>query len=317
MKSNAFILLMVVVTLSLLFAGIAMAQDMSSASQPTTAPAVATDSPAATRDGELRILLPLLAVGMVLLIVWIVRRAKSPGSLSLRDAPPRPNRLTPLHVFGPFAVFFLLTLPATLPSVRNYEYGELLVTLLSQVGWVAATLLTVAWTFPHGLRGLGLTLHHGRSDTARAVVTLLAVLPVVVGVLLLSGLLVEWAIHHGLMAPESNRRNVMLDRLQTVGALGKALIVISAVVLAPLAEELFFRGLLQSTLRNYLPPWGAIVVSSVLFALVHIAAIRDVLPLLPLAVVLGYAYERHGRLTGPIVIHALFNAIMLTAALTA
>jgi len=218
----------------------------------------------------------------------------------------------------PFIVFFLLQVPAALPAVREYAYGELFVTLAAQSGWVIASLLIAAWTFPSGLSGelgLGLTLRHLRADAGKAVFTLLAVLPIVVGVLLVSGLVVEWAVQHDLMKPESVRSNVMLERLQTVGLAGKLLIVLSAVVLAPLAEELFFRGLLQSTLRNFMSPWAAVVTSSVLFAFVHISAVCDVLPLLLFAVVLGYTYERHGRLTAPILIHALFNGIMLTAAM--
>jgi len=285
-------------------------------SQSTTGPA--TVPAAETEMGELGVLAPLLIVGTVLLVVWIVRHAKSPGTLALRDAPPRPNRLTPLHVFVAFVACFLLQAPAAMPTVQNYAYGELLVAVFSQVGWLTATLLAAAWAFPQGLRGgFGLTLRHGRRDAWQAVLTLLTVLPAVMGLLLVSGLLVDWAVHHGLMAPESDRRHAMLDRLQTVGMLGQALIILSAVVLAPLAEELFFRGLLQSLLRNFMSPWAAIVISSFLFALMHFAVIRSVPPLLLFGLVLGYTYEHRGRLLAPIAIHALFNAAMLAATLAA
>jgi membrane protease YdiL (CAAX protease family) len=283
--------------------------------QPATAPVAATG---ATTAGELRVLLPLLAVGTALLIVWLIRRMRSPGLLSLQAAPPRPNRLTPLHVMGSFVAMVLLSIPASLPTVKNYAYGDLLATLLTQVGWVTASLLAAGWTFAHGLRGgFGLTLRQWPGDTARAVLTLLTVLPAVMGLLLVSGVLVEWAVRHGWLAPESDREHPLLTLVRSVGPMGKVLIVLSAVVLAPLTEELFFRGLLQSLLRNFMSPWAAIVISSVLFALMHLSAIRSVLPLLLLSLVLGFAYERHGRLSTPILIHALFNAVMLTATLTA
>lgn len=44
---------------------------------------------------------------------------------------------------------------------------------------------------------------------------------------------------------------------------------ISLVIVAPVAEEILFRGYLFGKLRKYMPVWGAIVVSSLLFAAVH------------------------------------------------
>jgi len=43
------------------------------------------------------------------------------------------------------------------------------------------------------------------------------------------------------------------------------------VVLAPIAEETLFRGYLFSKLKKVVPVWGAILITSVLFGLVHIA----------------------------------------------
>jgi len=324
MKSNAFTWLMIVACLTLPPAWGAAGQDVSAESQPTDEPTSApitmpTTAPAASEDDavSLRLLLPLLAVGTVLLIGWCVRRVQSPGPLYLADAPPRPNRLSSWHVLGVFIAFVLLqpilglTMQLTGLPVRDNVTMQTLAAMLSQVGWLAAALFVAGRTFPFGLRGLGLDARHWPADAGRAVFTLLAVLPVVIVTLIASTLLVQWAVQQGLLKEEDVRLNVMLERLRTVNALGKTMIVISAVVLAPLAEEIFFRGLLQSMLRNVMKPWPAILVASGLFALVHFSAIRDVIPLLPLSVVLGYTYERTGRLITPILIHALFNAVML------
>ncbi len=43
----------------------------------------------------------------------------------------------------------------------------------------------------------------------------------------------------------------------------------------------------------------------------------DVLPLLVFGIVLGYSYERCGRLIPAIIIHAIFNAIAVVTVLTA
>jgi len=95
------------------------------------------------------------------------------------------------------------------------------------------------------------------------------------------------------------------------------LAVIAAVVLAPLAEELLFRGLLHRALRRRLALVPATALSSILFALVHL----DVLLSQPLAIVglvlvgviLALAYERTGSLVIPVVIHAVHNAVTIVA----
>jgi len=95
------------------------------------------------------------------------------------------------------------------------------------------------------------------------------------------------------------------------------LAVIAAVVMAPLAEELLFRGLLHRGLRQRMRAVPATLLSSVLFAVVHV----DVAASQPLAlvgltfvgVVLALAHERTGCLVVPVVIHATHNAITILA----
>lgn len=83
-------------------------------------------------------------------------------------------------------------------------------------------------------------------------------------------------------------------------------IVFMAVVAAPLFEELFFRGLAYPALKQKLGFFPAMMVTSVLFALIHLHA-PTFLPLLALAVGLTLAYESTGNLAVPIVMHGLFN----------
>jgi membrane protease YdiL (CAAX protease family) len=95
------------------------------------------------------------------------------------------------------------------------------------------------------------------------------------------------------------------------------LAVIAAVVLAPVAEELLFRGLLHRGLRRRLRIVPATALSSVLFAVVHVdVALSQPLALVGLTlvgVILAVAYERTGSLIVPVVIHAVHNAVTITA----
>lgn len=86
-------------------------------------------------------------------------------------------------------------------------------------------------------------------------------------------------------------------------------IAITAVLSAPLLEELLFRVILQGWLTTMVPSSVAISVVAVLFSLVH--GWRDGLALLPLAFILGYVFDRRHSYWSVVMIHALFNATML------
>lgn len=95
---------------------------------------------------------------------------------------------------------------------------------------------------------------------------------------------------------------------------------VATIVLAPLTEELLFRGCLYRFLKSKLPLVFALLLSGVLFALVHFNLL-SLLPLFFLGVILAYAYERTGSIKVPILIHGIFNAntimlIVLTAHLS-
>lgn len=91
-------------------------------------------------------------------------------------------------------------------------------------------------------------------------------------------------------------------------------------VLVPIAEEIAFRGLLQGALTTSLARvanpmreasmrWLGIVITSVIFALIH--PMFSWPAIFALALMLGYAYERSGSIWTPIVVHAAFNTFNL------
>ncbi len=119
-----------------------------------------------------------------------------------------------------------------------------------------------------------------------------------------------------LTGSEATPEQVLTDGLAD-DPLRLVLAIIAAVVLAPVAEEFLFRGLLHRGLRRRLSLLPAAAVSSVVFAVVHV----DVLFSQPLAIVglvlvgviLALAYERTGSLLVPIMIHAVHNAVTIVA----
>ncbi|NEP63680.1 MAG: CPBP family intramembrane metalloprotease, partial [Symploca sp. SIO2G7] len=82
---------------------------------------------------------------------------------------------------------------------------------------------------------------------------------------------------------------------------------VTACVAAPLFEEMIFRGFLLPSLTRYLPVWGAIVTSGLLFAIAHLS-LSEVLPLATLGIVLGLVYTRSRNLLAPMLLHSLWNS---------
>lgn len=94
------------------------------------------------------------------------------------------------------------------------------------------------------------------------------------------------------------------------------LFVVTTVVLAPLAEEVLFRGVLFQGLRQKTGFWVAALVSAVLFTLPHLAEGGGAIAtgvissgILPLGVVFAALVERRGSLAPAIFAHATYNAI--------
>lgn len=83
-----------------------------------------------------------------------------------------------------------------------------------------------------------------------------------------------------------------------------------AVVLAPVAEEFIFRGMLFPFVKQLGYPRLAWFGTSALFALIHLD-VAIVVPLFAFALALAWLYEKTDNLLAPIAAHSLFNAANL------
>ena len=98
------------------------------------------------------------------------------------------------------------------------------------------------------------------------------------------------------------------------------ILLLSTVILAPLGEELLFRGVLVPAIRKHLGSWPAIGISGLLFAMIHFEAttagyLLVILVLFPAGMAFARLYESRGTLWVPIVAHSVFNLIQVSIAL--
>lgn len=91
------------------------------------------------------------------------------------------------------------------------------------------------------------------------------------------------------------------------------LICVSAAVVAPLSEELTYRVILMGGSEAKLGPGVALVGSSLLFAVIH--GFPDMIALVPLALILGWIYQRTQSYIAIVTTHAAFNTFNLTMVL--
>lgn len=101
------------------------------------------------------------------------------------------------------------------------------------------------------------------------------------------------------------------DNLQSIPQTVVALI--SIVFIAPIVEELLFRGTLQQFLKKYFSVKASIVITAAFFACFHFSSSQGLgnLSLIPslfvFACFLGYTYERQGSIFASIGLHLIFN----------
>lgn len=83
--------------------------------------------------------------------------------------------------------------------------------------------------------------------------------------------------------------------------------IIYTVVIAPICEELVFRGLMLTTLNGKAPKWAAIIGVALIFGLIHSFPIGFIYAF-SLGIVLGWLFYFTGSLLPCIIVHMLFNA---------
>jgi membrane protease YdiL (CAAX protease family) len=81
---------------------------------------------------------------------------------------------------------------------------------------------------------------------------------------------------------------------------------VMAVVVAPICEEVVFRGFLYPLAKRYAGVWAAVISSGLLFAVAH-PSLMALLPLAVLGMGLAVIYERTRSIWAPIAVHAVFN----------
>jgi membrane protease YdiL (CAAX protease family) len=263
----------------------------------------------------------VFVVGMVVLDVGLITAAGSQGiERRARGAGAYTGPSPVLVLLASIVTVYLLAIVVGTPLAAAgvqlpRPAAELLLVTIHAGTYVAITQLLVVGSGALSWREIGF---RGPSRWAAGELGWGVVLagPVVIVTALLSAVLV------GLFG------SVPTSPLPPAGTpVGFALNLVAGAVVAPIGEEILFRGVATTAWVRALGPWRGILRGALLFAAVHILLISasgfdeaarmaavGFLGRLPVALVLGWVFIQRGSLWAPIGLHAAFNAILLIAA---
>lgn len=235
-------------------------------------------------------------VAFITAAAWCARQVRA----GLPLIPPRPHEEVCWDAGDVAVVVVLYLLGATaMTEAGGPDRAPVTRLVGNAVLSLGALLAGVAWLRFRGAdRGmLGFRPHAG--DLALAVRSLaLVVLPLL---LLAAGLNAVVRYEHPIIDFLSADR----------GRAAAMLVAVSAIVVAPLAEEFFFRRILQGWLEKHFAGEAgvAVALSSIAFAAAHAGQGMAFVPLFALALLLGRIAERTGSIVPCVLLHGMFNAV--------
>lgn len=235
------------------------------------------------------------------LAVWglIIERLFTGVPLISRPIPAtRPRPLMAILVTLGWIGISCWPLPLPSPEPQKLNALSLLVfQLLIQITTTCVLLVCLTRLGSQRLTRFGIDGRHPEEAIGNGLLGYLAaVIPVTVMIIAMSGFRTEDNQHLFLKILDSPQSELLV-----------ALLAGSAVIMAPMEEELMYRVIFQGTLQRHLPPTVSILISATVFSAVH--GFPDMVGLFPLALVLGFLYWRTGSYFTVVTTHAAFNGV--------
>lgn len=200
-----------------------------------------------------------------------------------------------------FLLFFALSIGNATADTSKIKFDApvLLTSMAFQISLTAITLAFVFWRV-RPVKWLGLKWPAWQWVFLIAPVTVVAMW-VVFGLLQFAGYM-KWMDSLGV---ESTQETVKLLQTATDPVV-ISLMAIAAVLVAPICEEIVFRGYLFPVAKKYAGTWVAAVCSGLVFAAAH-GSLAALLPLFIFGIVLAMLYEKTGSIWAPMAVHFCFN----------
>lgn len=215
--------------------------------------------------------------------------------IRLRDAGALLALLMTLYIVAGVLAAAVPMREGTMMAVQSFLLHWLLLALL--VAALRRRGLSARRAFGLRARGLGL-------DAAAGVLCYLAMVPVFLFVTVIYSLALKVIGYEPTLQPVTE----ILTSEPRIWL--RVYLLFMAVVLAAVVEELIFRGVALPVLARRLGTGPAILLVSLIFAVIHFH-VEAIVPLFIASVCFGLAYAVTGRIAVPMVMHGLFNGVNL------
>jgi membrane protease YdiL (CAAX protease family) len=273
--------------------------------------AAAGNRTAELSDAELATRYPVIGVGLAVLFLagivvdvylltrWAQARHDRVNLLGIHTAP-----WSLLEMAVATVAFFFLTIVLGIISVlflAEHRAIALVAEMLFRAGLLVALVAYFRHRQTNWSRVLGLSVELPAPAIARGAFLYVGIFPALAVLVVLQERLCQ-AVGLKIKPQEIANFFITTDSLAVV-----SLLTLFAVVVAPLFEEILFRGLAYPVLKQRFGTARALAIVSGVFALIHFH-LPSTVPLFALAVALALAYELTGSLLAAITMHALFNA---------
>jgi membrane protease YdiL (CAAX protease family) len=206
------------------------------------------------------------------------------------------------------AILDLLTgaAPTTQPAPDALPTAQSIVANSGGQIVASVVILVLGWLrFAGGLSGWGLQAAGWPRRLLAAFMAYIVIWPVCAGLLDLTVRTIQ-LFHPNYAPPEHNAIRLLQASNEPRWLYG--LTIFSALVLAPIVEELFFRGLLQPAVAKWLrSPWKAVLFCGCAFGMFHFSVGHTIPALAFFGIALGYCYAKTRSLTLVVLLHAVFN----------
>jgi membrane protease YdiL (CAAX protease family) len=259
----------------------------------------------------------VLTAGLCIFVAWLFWHG---GFAALKKAPTRRIRWN--FFLWPLIILFIWQLSAmillkSIAQLKGLEIRSLPesitypVNAVVEIALIVIMLIVAHKSFARSLKGFGLNRRTIPKDICFSIIHLLSVLPFIYFALFL--VLFCGRLLNGDF--EVQKHDTLTFLSENGSIMRRGMIVLTALLIVPVFEEMLFRGFLQSTIRSSTSPWIAIIATSTFFTLIHYPNYTHMPSLFFLSCGLGYAYERSGSLLRPILMHLIFNGISVVSTL--
>jgi membrane protease YdiL (CAAX protease family) len=243
-----------------------------------------------------------VGLSIYLALVWQISARRTIANQEIAGPPPKMFGLPEAGVACLVSAFFLWMIIRSASGARSQVTTSVVVA--GELLFITIVLIVLAFL---NIRGFDIDALAGfsKSSLRRAlstgIVLLLAAWPLIA--------LADWITQNALSSGSSKQEIVdLFNSSRTIGQ--RILIIVLAVVVAPIAEEFIFRFFIYGVFRRYFGIGVGLVFNSLLFAAAH-AHLPSAAPLFVLGACFTLAYQWSGSILVSMSMHALFNSIQL------